>query len=103
MQELETDNLGEVLKSNKLVLVQYGASWCGICRLMKPKMQQLSQDNPNITVVYADAEKFPGTREFAEVENLPTFAGFVDGQLIKQCMGSKIENVQEIVNEITSH
>jgi thioredoxin 1 len=103
MQELESDNLGDLLKANKKVLVQYGASWCGICRLMKPKMQKLATDNDGIVVVYADAEKFPGSREFAEVENLPTFAGFVDGKLVKQCMGSKIENVQEIVDEITSH
>ena len=103
MKELESDNLGEFLKAHDRVLVQYGASWCGICRLMKPKVQQLAQDNPSLVVVYVDAEKFPGSREFAQVENLPTFAGFVQGKLIQQCMGSKIENVQEIVNEIAGH
>lgn len=103
MQELEKDNLGDVLKEHKVVLVQYGASWCGICRLMKPKVKKISDDNPNLHVVYADAEQFPKSREHAEVQNLPTFAGFVEGKLIKQCMGSKIENVQEIVDAITSH
>ncbi len=103
MEELQADNLGEVLKANKKVLVQYGASWCGICRVMKPKIQKMSEEFKTVHFVYADAEKFPETREFAEVANLPTFAGFVDGKLIKQAMGSKIENVQEIVDEIASH
>lgn len=103
MEELQADNLGETLKAHKKVLVQYGASWCGICRVMKPKLQKMSEEFTGVHFVYADAEKFPETREFAEVSNLPTFAGFVDGKLIKQAMGSKIENVQEIVDEIASH
>jgi thiol-disulfide isomerase/thioredoxin len=103
MEELQSDNLKDVLSQHKLVLVQYGAAWCGICRLMKPKLKKLSEDNPSIHFIYADAEQFPGSREHAEVQNLPTFAGFVNGALVKQCMGSKIENVQEIVDEIASH
>lgn len=103
MLELETDDLGKFLEEHPRVLVQYGASWCGICRLMKPKLKQLAEKESAVTFVYVDAEKFPGSREFAEVENLPTFAGFVNGKLQKQCMGSKIENVQEIVDEIASH
>lgn len=103
MQNLEADNLGEVINQNKKVIVQYGASWCGICRVMKPKLEKMSETAEGIHFVYADAEKFPGTREFADVSNLPTFASFVDGKKVNQTMGSKIENVQELVDEITSH
>lgn len=103
MQELENDNLGDVLKEHKKVLVQYGASWCGICRVMKPKLQKMSEASDAVHFVYADAEKYPGTREFADVSNLPTFASFVDGKLVNQTMGSKIENVQELVDEIASN
>lgn len=103
MHILENDNLGELLTQHKKVFVQYGASWCGLCRMIKPKIQKLSESRDDVFFVYADAEKFPGTREFAEVANLPTYAGFVDGKLIKQGMGSKIEAVEEIVNEIASH
>lgn len=38
LQELEQDNLEEIIKENELVVVQYGATWCGNCRIMKPKM-----------------------------------------------------------------
>lgn len=103
MQTLENDNLGELIKENKKVLVQYGASWCGVCRVMKPKLEKLAEKNTDVVFVYADAEKFPGSRQFAEVSNLPTFATFVDGELVKQTMGSRIENVEEILNEITGH
>lgn len=103
MQNLENDNLGDVIAENKKVFVQYGASWCGVCRVMKPKIEKLSDNFSDIHFVYADAEKLPGTRKFAEVANLPTYATFVDGKLVNQTIGSKIENVEELINEIASN
>ena len=103
MIELETDNLQEIVTNNSLTIVQYGAGWCGNCRMIKPKFKHLASENENIAFVYADAEKFPGTRQLAEVNNLPTFAAFKDGKLIKQAQGNKIELVQDLLNEITGN
>ena len=44
LQELEKDNLQDILAENELVVVQNGATWCGNCRIMKPKMILLSND-----------------------------------------------------------
>lgn len=103
MIDLIEDNLGEVLSSNKKVMVQYGATWCGNCRLTKPKFKRLSNENEDITFLYVDAEKLPGTRQFADISNLPTFAGFVDGKLVKQSQGNKIEVIQEVLDEVTNN
>jgi len=103
MTELTQDNLGEILSSNNKVMVQYGAGWCGNCRLTKPKFKRMSSENQNITFVYVDAEKLPGSRQFADVSNLPTFAGFVDGKLVKQSQGNKIEVIQDVLHEVTNH
>ena len=103
MIDLIEDNLGEVLSSNKKVMVQYGATWCGNCRLVKPKFKRLSTENEDIAFLYVDAEKLPGTRQFADVSNLPTFAGFVDGKLVKQSQGNKIEVIQDVLNEVTNN
>ena len=103
MIDLIEDNLGEVLSSNKKVMVQYGATWCGNCRLTKPRFKRLSTENEDITFLYVDAEKLPGTRQFADVSNLPTFAGFVDGKLVKQSQGNKIEVIQDVLHEVTNH
>lgn len=103
MIELTEDNLGEVLSSNSKVMVQYGAGWCGNCRLTKPKFKKLSTENEDVKFVYVDAEKLPKTRTFADVSNLPTFAGFVNGQLVKQSQGNKVEVIQDVLNEVTNH
>ena len=103
MQELQADNLDQIVASNRKVMVQYGATWCGNCKLTKPKFNKLSTENEGIVFVYVDAEKFPNSRKLAEVNNLPTFAGFVDGKLVKQSQGNKIEVIQEVLHEVAGN
>ena len=81
--ELESDNLQDVVNQNQKVAVQFSASWCGNCRIMKPKFKKLSSEKEDITFVIVDAEKFPESRKLANVSNLPTFATFVDGSTNK--------------------
>ncbi len=100
MKDLETDTLGEYIKEHKLVLVQYGAGWCGNCRMIKPKVKNLASENESINFLYVDAEKLPGTRSLADVSNLPTFAAFSNGELVDQVQGNKIEIVQELVDKL---
>lgn len=103
MIELTTDTLGDVLRDHPKVMVQYGAGWCGNCRLIKPKFKKLSAANEYIAFFYVDAEKLPGTRKFAEVTNLPTFAGFVNGELVQQSQGNKIEVIENVLHAVANH
>lgn len=103
MKELTQDNLQEVLSSNSKVIVQYGATWCGACRVTKPKFSALNDEYQDVEFYYVDAEKYPNSRSHAEVNNLPTFAGFKDGQLVGQSMGTNIDKIKGILNEITSN
>ena len=101
LQELSSDNLQEIVDSNKTVMVQYAASWCGNCRIMKPKFKKLSGENEDVVFIIADAEKFPESRKLANVNNLPTFAAFKDGKLVNQVQTNKIEGLTELLNEVT--
>ncbi len=98
--EATQDNLPEVLNENNKVLVQFGAAWCGNCRLLKPKVKRLAEANPEIQFIYVDAEKFPESRKLAEVTNLPTFAIYKDGKFVNQVVTSKEEHLKELTNEI---
>jgi thiol-disulfide isomerase/thioredoxin len=79
------------------------ASWCGNCRLMKPKFKKLASENENTVFVLADAEKFPESRKLATVDNLPTFATFKGGNFVNQIQTNKFENLKELVDEVTSY
>jgi thiol-disulfide isomerase/thioredoxin len=100
VQELSKDNLQEIIDNNTTVVVQYSATWCGNCRIMKPKVKKLASELENITFVIADAEKFPESRSLADVSNLPTFATFVDGKFVNQTQTNKFDVLKELVNEV---
>lgn len=103
MQELAQDNLQEIVNSNDIVVVQYAATWCGNCRIMKPKFKKLSSENENAVFVIADAEKFPESRKLANVDNLPTFATFKAGEFVNQVQTNKFDVLKDLVDEVTSN
>ena len=95
------DNLKELLNQNSKVMVQYGATWCGNCKITKPKFKRFAREYEDILFVYVDAEKFPESRRMANVNNLPTFAAFRDSLLVKEAQGNKIETIEQVLYALT--
>lgn len=100
LQELSEDNLSEIVANNDIVVVQYSATWCGNCRIMKPKVKKLASELEDITFIIADAEKFPESRKLATVDNLPTFATFKKGKYVNQVQTNKFDVLKELVEEV---
>jgi len=98
--ELNEDTLLDLITKNEKVVVQFSASWCGNCRIMKPKFKKLASENENLTFVLVDAENSPESRKLASVNNLPTFATFLNGVLVNETQTNKAEVLTELVNEI---
>ena len=98
--ELQEDNLAEIISNNPKTVVQFMATWCGNCRIMKPKFKKLANENEEIPFVLVDAEKFPNSRQLATVDNLPTFATYQDGKKVNQTQTNKFEVLINLVNEI---
>lgn len=103
MKKLDQDNLQEVLESNQKVMVQYGANWCGNCKIMLPKFKKFAREIEGIEFVYVDAEKFPESRKLANVNNLPTFAYFEKGALKKQEQTNKTDILKNLIHEASSN
>ncbi|MBD8488710.1 thioredoxin family protein [Echinicola sp. CAU 1574] len=103
LQELDQDNLQEIITQHDKVIVQYGATWCGNCRIMKPKMKRLSGNYEDVKFLYVDAEKLPESRKLAQVNNLPTFASFKNGQLVNQTQTNKEDNLKALIDEIANN
>ena len=100
VQELTEDNLQAIVDTNEKVVVQYSATWCGNCRIMKPKFKKLASENTDTKFVIVDAEKFPISRGLADVSNLPTFATYVKGAKKNQTQTNKFDVLKELVNEV---
>ena len=100
IQELSEDNLSTMVENNNKIIVQYSAGWCGNCRIMKPKFKKLATENPDITFVIVDAEKFQESRKMATVDNLPTFASFESGTFKNQVQTNKFEVLKDFLKEL---
>lgn len=102
-QELTEDNLAAKVDEGGTVIVQYSAGWCGNCRMIKPKFKRFATEHEDASFLIVDAEKFPESRKLADVNNLPTFAAFKEGKLVKQIQTNKSENLKELIDEITTN
>lgn len=101
--ELVTDaNFKEELQKHPNVIVKYYADWCGSCKLFSPKYKRLSNDEKyaGITFLDVNAEENEEARRIANVDNLPYFAIFKNGELIEGFATSKEEAVVAMLEKL---
>jgi thiol-disulfide isomerase/thioredoxin len=103
IQELFEDNLEYIINEHPFVVVQYSATWCGNCRIMKPKFKKLASEMPDASFVIVDSEKFPESRKLATVDNLPTFAVFKSGEFVNQIQTNKFDVLKNLLDEASNN
>ena len=80
----------EVLKSDKPVLVDFWADWCGPCHVVSPILEEINAEHGHrLTFVKIDVDENPLTAARYEVISIPTLNVYHNGEIVRQIIGAK--------------
>jgi thioredoxin 1 len=92
--EVNDDNFDEVvIKSDKPVIVDFWAEWCGPCRMISPIMEEISNEfSGKALVVKCDVDSSPNVSARYGIRNIPTILFFRDGKIADKQVGAVPKN-----------
>jgi thioredoxin 1 len=92
----------EVLQSDKPVVVDFWAEWCGPCRMVSPILEELSGEHGDkVSFVKLNVDENPETAASYRVTSIPTLNVYSGGQVVKQIIGAKPKSA--IMNELRDY
>ena len=97
---VNSDNFENVvLKSEKTVLVDFWASWCGPCKMLAPVVESLAESRPDITVAKLNVDENPELAMVYRISAIPALMVFRDGKVVNQSVGfQNRESLEALVN-----
>ena len=97
--EINSKNFeSEVLNSDKIVLADFNAQWCGPCKMLKPIIDSIADERKDVKVVSIDIDEEDELAEKYEVFSIPCVVVFKNGEEVKRSVGFKPK--QDILNLI---
>lgn len=79
----------EVLKSEKTVLLDFWASWCGPCRMVSPIVDEIANEYPEYKVGKVNVDEQPELAAAFEIMSIPSLFVLKDGKVVNSSVGAK--------------
>ena len=79
----------EVMSSEKKVLLDFWAPWCGPCRMVVPMVEEIAKERPDIKVGKINVDENPELSSQFGIMSIPTLVVMENGKIVNQAMGAR--------------
>ncbi|CAH9088701.1 unnamed protein product [Cuscuta epithymum] len=83
--------------SQKLIVVDFTASWCGPCRFIAPFLAELAKKLPDVTFLKVDVDELKEVAKDWAIEAMPTFMFMKEGSIVDKVVGAKKDDLQQTI------
>ena len=85
----QTNFAGEVVRSDRPVLLDFWAPWCGPCRMVSPILEEIARERADIKVGKVNVDEQPELASQFGVMSIPTMVVMKNGKVVNQAMGAR--------------
>lgn len=99
-QIISEEDFITTVSNNKMVVVNFTASWCGPCKAIAPLFEELASTNPDMVFIKVDVDKFGSVAAQCKVSSMPTFQFYKDKSGTIQFSGANRDKLKESVEKL---
>ena len=88
----------EVMETEKVVVIDFWATWCGPCKMMAPVVEEVAKDYPDVKVCKVTVDEEPELSNAFKIVSIPTIVVIKNGEIIDSVVGYRPkEDIEKII------
>ena len=101
MENITGEQLNQLLKNNETVLVDFFATWCGPCKQLLPRLENMSNEYPNVKFVSIDVDQNTDEAVKLNIRSVPTVIIFKGEHEVTRASGAKPDSFyKDVLNNL---